>query len=170
MRKSAIIGLVMSVGVLNASATTYLYDRPFSGYDLPEGVNPWMTLEVTPDHLTFTIPASTKSLLQNVYFTLADPDQVTAVIGDAQLGTELGPDAYNLGLDFSGKGPGTYQVTLEGWDGNLLEPEGGFYSIAAFTDGTWAADMPLPVPDAGSTLIMLGIGLLGLSRFRSARR
>lgn len=160
-------------GVYSASATTFLYDLPYGDNPSPDGNAPWMTLDLDGSVFTFTIPGTTASLLETVYFNVLNPEQITVTSDFATKGDGL--DGYNLAFDFDGITPGAavYTVELAGWDGTLLRPVGGtydYYSIVAFADGSWAADMPWPAPEGGLTVVMLAIGLLGLWRVRRAPR
>ncbi len=169
MNKTLALAVALLLGLCDASAITFLYDKPFEENPPPQEDPPWMTLEVEGSVFTFKI--TTSAILQSVYFKVQNPDQVS--IADTKFGvaTRVVTDSdfdYNLAFDFGvDTGTGTYALALIGWDGALLMSNEGFFSVAEFEGSVWAADCPPPpVPDAGSTLAFLGVSLLGLNQAR----
>jgi len=167
MKKTLALAVGLIVSLWSVSATTFLYDTQLPGEQLPPGVSPWMTLGVEGDQFTFTIPETTTSPLLNVYFSVSTSNLEAVTVSSGIGVTRWTPTAglYNLAVSFgtAGVGPGTYALTISDY-GTLVKPVGGYYSVAEFQGGTWVADCPIPVPDAGSTIMVLGISLLGLSQ------
>lgn len=166
MKRALALGVGVLLGVLSASANTYRYDQPIGQFPPPEGTSPWMTLTVNEGEWVFSV--ATASTLKSVYFKVESPEKVSVPTGGAASARFVSDFwGYNLALDFGGGViQGVYTVTVDGWDGDFLMPTLGYYSVAEFADGLWAADSAISVPDGGSTLTILGVALLGLSQTR----
>ena len=75
MNRTLALVLVFLQGLWDASAMTFLYDKPFESNPSPQEEPPWMTLDV--DGSVFTFEITTSAILKSVYFKVQDPDQVS---------------------------------------------------------------------------------------------
>ncbi|HNQ88602.1 MAG TPA: hypothetical protein PKM73_08315 [Verrucomicrobiota bacterium] len=166
MKRMLALGVGVLLCALSASANTYLYDKPLPPFAPPQGDVPWITLDVNGNVFVFDV--TTASTLNSVFFKVQSPKAVSA--GGSATARVVDDGDYNLALDFGGVSTGEYTVNVTGWDGIFLLPTDGYYSVAEFADGSWAADSPISVPDGGSTLTILGVTLLGLSQARRCLR